>query len=100
MPKPRPLQVVVTFDERQLHGCLSCKVKFCLGLALRHHLLPWQGPDDRVTGDDLDIGDGEDTDHGVPLALVPVVVDLLLDVDYVALLEGEFALVLGLDILS
>ena len=45
---------------------------------------------------DLDVGDGQDADHRVPLALIPVAVDLAPDVDQVALLEAQLAVVLRL----
>ena len=53
--------------------------------------------DIRIIGEDLDISDGKDADGVVPLALVPVVVHLLLDVDDVSLAETQLTIVLGLN---
>ncbi len=51
----------------------------------------------RGVGEDLDIRDGEDANAGIPLPLIPVVVHLLLDVDYVSLAETELTTVLRLE---
>ncbi len=49
-----------------------------------------------VLRDDLDVGGGEDADHGVALSLVPVGVHLAAHIDYVAFLEAQFTVILRL----
>ena len=45
----------------------------------------------------FNVGDGQDADHGVPLALVPIVVHLTTDVDQIAFLKAQLAMVLRLE---
>merc|ERR1719362_1188580 len=89
-----------TFEEGNLHWSLCGEVE--LGLCCAIHVSLFLGEGAHLTSDsilrnDLNIGGWEDTKHCVPLSLVPVAVHLLLYVDYVSLLEGEFPVVLRLE---
>ena len=108
------------FHQRKFHRRLRLKIKFSLRLAfldvwkgsgrgtgspgrLSSSSAPPSGSEcvgDFALGNNFHVRNGENPNHCVSLAFEPIAVDLPLNVDDVAFLESEFAVILRLKVVE